>query len=235
MQKSNRHILSTRPLPKEVVDYALSQGITIEEVSFIETIPVSDEKLQKGLETFSTQNITAVFTSMNAVEALADTIKVKVGWTVYSIGSATQKLVEEKLGVKVKATAAYAAQLADKIIEDKPEEVYFFCGNIRRDILPQKLMEAGIKVAEIVVYQTIETPKRVLKHFDAILFYSPSAVASFFSVNAIDASTELFAIGTTTAEAIQQYGYTNVITAASPGKESLVQQAIRHFNLKTNY
>lgn len=234
MQKASRHILSTRPLPKKVVEEALQQGIVIEEMSFIETVAVVNEKLQKELETFSQQKIIAVFTSMNAVDAVADVIKRKVDWTVYSIGSATQKLVEERLGVKVKKSAAYAAELADKIIEDAPEEVCFFCGNIRRDLLPQKLTEAGIGVREVVVYQTIETPKRVLKHFDAILFYSPSAVASFFSVNGVDAKTALFAIGATTAEAIQPFSSNTVITAKEPGKEELVQQAIRHFNLKTN-
>jgi uroporphyrinogen-III synthase len=234
MQKNSWHILSTRPLSNNIVAQALQQGIAVEEASFIETEPILDEKLQKEKERFSTQTIIAVFTSMNAVDAVADAIKEKVDWTVYSIGSATEKLVEERLGVKVKAAAAYAAELADKIINDRPAEVVFFCGNIRRDLLPQKLSEAGIKVTEVVVYKTIETPKRIFKHFDAILFYSPSAVTSFFSVNTIDETTQLFAIGTTTADAIQQYGHKNVITAASPGKEELVQQAIRYFNLKTN-
>lgn len=230
MQKANRHILSTRPLPQAIVDHALSQGIEIETVSFIETASVVDEALQKDLKTFSAQTITAVFTSMNAVEAVAHEIKTGVDWTVYSIGSATQKLVEEKLGVTVKATAAYAGELADKIVADAPAKVYFFCGNIRRDLLPQKLIEARITVNEIVVYKTIETPKRVLKHFDAVLFYSPSAVHSFFSVNTIAETTQLFAIGTTTAEAIQPYSRNTVIIATQPGKDELVQQAIRHFN-----
>ena len=234
MQKSSWHILSTRPLPKPLVEQALQQGIVLEEVSFIETEPVIDEKLQKDLETFSQQNMIAVFTSMNAVDAVADAIKRKVAWTIYSIGSATQRLVEERLGVNVKASAAYASELADKIIADAPAEVHFFCGNIRRDVLPQKLKEAGINVVESVVYKTIETPKRVLKHFDAILFYSPSAVNSFFLVNKVDDATELFAIGTTTAEAIQPYSNKPVIIATEPGKEEMVQQAIRHFNIKTN-
>ena len=232
MQKANWHILSTRPLSKAVVDDALQLGIAIEEVSFIQTVPIVDKNIQKELETFSTQPITAVFTSMNAVDAVAAAIGRKVAWTVYSIGSATERLVEEKFGVTVKESAAYAAELADKIIRDAPAEIHFFCGNIRRDLLPQKLSEAGIKVHERVVYQTVETPKRILKHFDGILFYSPSAVRSFFSVNTVDEGTTLFAIGTTTAEALQPYSKQNVIIATHPGKEELVQQAIRHFNKK---
>ncbi len=232
MPKSSWHILSTRPLSKQIVEQALEHGIEIEEVSFIETAPIIDTKLQKEIKTFSGQKITAVFTSMNAVDAVADAIGEKVDWTVYSIGSATQRLVEERLGVTVKKSAAYAAELADKIIADAPAEVYFFCGNIRRDLLPQKLNEAGINVNEIVVYQTIETPKRILRRFDGILFYSPSAVESFFSVNTIDEKTQLFAIGSTTAEALQHYSQQNVIIATQPGKEELVQQAIRHFNKK---
>ena len=58
--------------------------------------------------------------------------------------------------------------------------VTFFCGNQRRDTLPDKVRAAGIKVEELVVYETVELPLKVTDHYDAILFYSPSGVRSFF-------------------------------------------------------
>jgi hypothetical protein len=47
-----------------------------------------------------------------------------------------------------------AAALADVIIKDGVKEVHFFCGTIRRDVLPHTLRKANILVEEIVVYQT---------------------------------------------------------------------------------
>jgi len=89
---------------------------------------------------------------------------------------------------------------------------------------------AGVTVTEIVVYETIVVPHVVKKDYDAILFFSPSAVDSFFSVNKIKRETLFFAIGATTAEAIQQYNHGKIIVAAQPGKEALMQQAIDFFS-----
>jgi uroporphyrinogen-III synthase len=230
MQKINRHILSTRPLDKSLVEAARQQGIEIEELSFIQTTPVQTPELQKDFKKFSNQNITAIFTSMNAVDAVAQKGFKKFDWTVYCIGTATQKLVQEKLSITPKGTAPYAEALADVIIADGVQEAIFFCGNIRRDVLPDKLKAAGIKIEEVIVYETTETAQKVFKKFDGILFFSPSAVHSFFSVNTVHDGTELFAIGTTTAEAVQQYTGNNVIVADKPGKEDLVQQMLHYYS-----
>ena len=42
-----------------------------------------------------------------------------------------------------------------------------------------------LSVDEVIVYKTIETPKVLTKQYDGILFFSPSAVKSFFSKNSI--------------------------------------------------
>ncbi|HUQ96043.1 MAG TPA: uroporphyrinogen-III synthase [Chitinophagaceae bacterium] len=123
-----------------------------------------------------------------------------------------------------------AASLADLMIKDGVKDVYFFCGSLRRDVLPQKLRDAHIKVEEIVVYETAETPAVMESVYDAILFYSPSAVHSFFSVNKIDSTTQVFAIGFTTAEAIVSYTSNPVLIADKTSKEYVVKQMMEHFN-----
>jgi uroporphyrinogen-III synthase len=234
MQKDKRHILSTRPLSKDLIAAAAAQDIVVDEVSFIETTPVVDLSVTNEIEKVAAQPATVLFTSMNAVQAVADVAtkeSKKVSWSIYCIGNTTKKLAEEQFGSNsIKGTADYGEQLADVVIKGGEKVVTFFCGNIRRDVLPHKLRAAGIEVHEIVVYQTIETPQKISKQYNAVLFYSPSAVDSYFSVNPVSEITQYFAIGTTTASAIRQYTTQNVIVADKPGKEELVQQAIAHFS-----
>ena len=60
-----------------MVSEAAQNNIIIDEISFIRTEEIMNAQLQKKLENF-TQNITAVFTSMNAVEAVAKFIPSKL-------------------------------------------------------------------------------------------------------------------------------------------------------------
>jgi uroporphyrinogen-III synthase len=79
------------------------------------------------------------------------------------------------------------------------------------------------------VYETTLVPHVITQPYDGILFFSPSAVHSFFLTNKIAAQTQVFAIGATTAGALQNYTANPVLTAVKTGKEELVQQMIRHF------
>ena len=134
----------------------------------------------------------------------------------------------------IEGVAENADALANVILTKGFEKVYFFCGNQRRDELPQKLRAHGTALIELVVYKTEETAQRVLKKFDGILFFSPSAVHSFFSVNTIALETILFAIGKTTASALQTHTSNTIIIASSAGKENLVKEMIAYFSTQKN-
>ena len=96
----------------------------------------------------------------------------------------------------------------------------------------EKLSQHEIEVTEVVVYETLETPKVVDKTYDGILFFSPSGVDSFFSNNSIDDKTILFAIGNTTAEAIKKYSDNKIIISDKTGKEMLITKAVEYFQTK---
>ena len=230
MQKNKRHILSTRPLPEALIEEAAAQNIIIEAVSFIQTKPVDNADITARISKLFQKSITAVFTSSNAVTAVAQIIKEPGRWKVYSISNTTARLITALFKSPIQGVAGNAAALADVIIRDKVKKVYFFCGNLRRDVLPEKLRAANIMVEEIVVYETIETPQVTKQFYDGILFYSPSAVHSFFSVNTINAATEIFAIGFTTAETVNSYTANPVLISDKAGKEDLVYQMIQRFN-----
>lgn len=222
-------ILCTRPLEPRLLDQAAQKGIRIDTLSFIDTEPIRDTALTHQVQQLGTQSLTAVFTSMNAVEAVAGHLAGSFPqWQFFCIGAATRRKVEAQLG-SVTATAPSAAALADVILEHHPSEVFFFCGDQRREELPEKLQAASVQVHELVVYKTTQTPQRIEDAYDGIVFFSPSAVHSFFSVNSATEKTILFAIGTTTADTIRTYVNNPIITSATPEKETLVRQLIDHF------
>lgn len=233
LMKNDVQILCTRPLSQGIIDVANSKGLSTDVLSFIETAAIETVEVQQEIEHTFLLKTTVVFTSMNAVDAVAASLTdEQPDWQVYCIGFTTQQLVKKYFGAQViVGVAENAAALAEKIIEDAAtDEVVFFCGNQRRDEMSTLLAQAEITVTEVVVYETIAVPHVVKKDYDAILFFSPSAVDSFFSVNKIKRETLFFAIGDTTAEAIQQYNNGKIIVAAQPGKEALMQQAIDFFS-----
>lgn len=232
MQQSSIEILCTRPLPEWLINEAAESGIAIEIESFIETEPIQSIEVQQEIENALLQSAVVVFTSMNAVEAVATySDEQQPDWDIYCIGTATKRLVAEHFGEHaIAGTASDASELAELIIEEgMSDEVIFFCGGQRRDELPSILNDAGIEVDEIAVYQTIEVPHIIKKDYHGILFFSPSAVRSFFKVNKANGKTILFAIGNTTAAEIKKFSNNKILVSDEPGKESLVQKAIEYF------
>jgi len=225
-------ILCTRPLNVSLIDEAMHVGIDIEELSFIETEPIQSITVQQEIEQALLQSATVVFTSMNAVEAVAFyQEETQPDWNIYCIGTTTNKLAANYFGTdKIVGTANDAASLAELIAEDRfIDEVIFFCGDQRRDELPAILKKHDIEVNEIEVYQTIAVPHTIDKIYHGILFFSPSAVASFFKNNKLPETTILFAIGNTTANEIKKYSSNKIIISDEPGKENLVSKMMEYF------
>ncbi len=231
MENSKRYILSTRPLSKEILSKGEHNGIIIEELSFIETQPLQDPQLFEKIKELSKQKLVVAFTSMNAVEAVLAHIDVEVDWRIYCLGNTTKKLVEEKFGAEnIAATAENAKLLAERMIDDGVKSIIFFCGNIRRDELINKFRSEKAEVEEVVVYQTTEMPATLTKEYDAILFFSPSAVHSFFKTNKLNHQKQVFAIGKTTAEAIREHKHHKIIIAHTTDKNEVARQAIAFIN-----
>ena len=232
MQQNKITVLSTRPLDNELVIQAGRVGIDIDELSFIETESILSVEVQQEIQQALILSTTIVFTSINAVESVAIFMEEqKPDWTIYCIGSTTAKLVKKYFGeASIAGTASDAASLGTLIAADRfADEVIFFCGDQRRDELPDILRSNDILVNEIVVYQTIAVPRKINKDYHGILFFSPSAVESFFRNNKLPQSTLLFAIGNTTANEIRKYSTNKIIIAEEPGKENLVKLMIEVF------
>ena len=134
------------------------------------------------------------------------------------------------------ATADNAIELANKLMANGPfEKIVFFCGKSRRDELPDLIRNNGMELSEVFVYETIETPEVITDIFDAVLFFSPSAVKSFFSVNILPKETTCFAIGPTTAAAIRESTDNRIITSEEPNQETLMADVVYYLEHKDQY
>jgi uroporphyrinogen-III synthase len=225
-------ILSTAQLPEGLVSRAAEEGISVKVLPFIGTEPIDTIETHQEIGRALLQSGIVVFTSKQAVDAVAAQMdEEQPDWTIFCTGNTTRKEVEIIFGKDaVAGTADDAAGLAHCILEEAdPEELIFFCGTHRRDELPEKLRDAGVEVYEIPVYQTIETPKKISDTYHGLLFFSPSAVHSFFSLNRLEEKPMIFAIGNTTASAVKKYTDAKIITATHPGKAELVEKMIDYF------
>jgi uroporphyrinogen-III synthase len=232
--RNNISILSTRELNGGLLKRAEEKGIAVDIISFIEIQPVRSVEIQQEIENAFLRASTVVFTSMNAVEIVAaEQDGQQPDWNIYCVGNATREKAEKYFGEdKIVGSANSAAELGELIVEEGIyNEVIFFCGDQRRDDLPAILNNHQIDVNEIVVYETIDLPKKIDKSYNGILFFSPSAVISFFKNNKPPAQTVLFAIGNTTAAEIKKFSGNKIIIADEPGKENLLNKTIEYFSM----
>lgn len=233
MNEPGISILTTRPLAFTTMQKAEEAGIVIDTESLIETHSIVDQGIAEEIRKYATENISVVFTSMNAVEAVIDVLEldgITPDWTIYSMGGITQQIIKNYFGEsEIIANATNSTELAELIIENEEEEIVFFCGNQRRDELPAMLQESNILLNEVIVYETLEIPVKIAKEYNGILFFSPSAVRSFFSANKLPQSTVLFAIGKTTADALKKESTNKIITGEFPNKEQLAEKAFDYF------
>lgn len=243
MRKNKINILSTKKLSPGIVEQAKEKCIDVIEVEFISVKSIlTKEKNEEVMPVILSKAISNIsFTSANAVEAIksylhqGDTWFVP-NWNIFCLSGKTKEALTPYVHPnKIIATAENASALAQKIIENEVREIVFFCGNQRRDELPDTLRKAGITVEEIAVYETMETPHVAQNDVDGILFFSPSAVKSFFSANQVNKDVICFSIGTTTAASIKEYTDNKIITSESPTQETMLETINSYFkNIKVH-
>jgi uroporphyrinogen-III synthase len=214
-------ILSTKVLLSPQKQALLDAGFSVNEANFIKT-ENSDFDL-KGI------NDNLIFTSQNAAQSVllhakCSALKSK---KVFCVGMKTKALLEEN-GFNVEVYVDYASDLAEIItlIYDK-ESYTFFSGNLRKETLPKALKVAKVNFNEIQVYETTLTPQKIKTPVDGILFFSPSGVESYLTINKIK-NEICFCIGNTTAEALDKITR-NIIVADQPSVENVIEDVIEEY------
>lgn len=209
-----KSVLSTKKLSFSQRELLLNAGVSLVEynaikIGFIDFIAPS--KIEN-----------AIITSQNSVSAIQKAnIKIR---NCYCVGEKTKALLE-KNGQKVIKMTEYASELAPYLVENhKNDYFYFFCGNIRSDVIPSALNENNVSFEEIKVYNTSLQPKKIERQFDAIMFFSPSGVRSYFQENKTEALA--VCIGTTTASEAKNYT-DHVVVSNATIVESVIAKTVK--------
>ena len=210
-------ILSTKVLTPPQRERLLHAGFALVERSFIQTKPVhftAPDLVEK-----------AIITSMNAIDPLVER-DIKIG-KCFCVGQKTAAALRDA-GYNPEVYAESGAALARILIEKhRGEHFHFFGTASRRNELPDMLSSNDTTLTEIHVYETILSPAKAVGEFDGILFFSPSAVASYLQDNTLKDSIA-FCIGPTTAKSLDNHPAKTVI-ADTPTAERLILEVIKYF------
>ncbi len=236
MQKPKLHILSTRLLDEATIDRAADLNIEVVSTSFISVQPVYSDELRNSLQSLATQSLYVVFTSANAVASVVAQAGDKVNWKIFCTSGKTKEHAAAVFGEEtIVATSKNAGLLAERIIaSERIVKVTFFCGDQRLNDLPDKLKAANIQTDEVIVYTTVQTPVLIEEKYDGFLFFSPSAVHSFFSMNTVPVDVVLFSIGDTTTTAIQSYCANKTITSDRPAIDDFLKKVANWYHISSH-
>lgn len=210
-------ILSTKELGITQRNILNEAGIICHQHNFININPLKF-KAPKKVEN-------AIFTSKNAVKSIQNkNIEIT---NCFCVGDKTERLLKHH-NFNVLEKAYQARTLAQIIISNySDKEFHLFCGNLRREELPKMLKKEGVIMHETQVYETQLNSKNMLRSFDAVLFFSPSAVESYAQRNLFE-DTIVFCLGKTTEAEVRKHT-NNLITADRTTVENVLVQVIKHF------
>lgn len=202
---SQREIISNTNI--DVVEY---NAISIEKLSFTNRVIVDN----------------AIVTSQNTARILIKS-KTKIS-NVFCVGEKTALLLVEN-GYNVVEVSKNASDLATFIVRNyKNDPIVFFCGDKRRNELPDVLSENKISFTEEILYNTTLNLHKFEKKFKAVLFYSPSGVQSYTQVNSLK-NIMAFCIGSTTANEAKKYT-SKIIVAEYSSIENILVQIQKYFS-----
>lgn len=224
-------ILSTKNLHPTSIELAKMHNIEIICHDWVQTQPNNSEHFYKQMDRL---NKYIVFTSSKAAKVYAQFVAnlnpSQVERFVYCLAGHTLQVVNDIPSCKVVGTASNAKGLAKKIIGDSATRVVsFLASNIRREVLPAMLVQAGITVHEITAYFTKTIPITYNGYMEGCMFFSPSAVDAFFYSNTLPQQIPCFCIGTTTAEAVSAAVKNQIHISSFPSQQAMVETVINYF------
>jgi uroporphyrinogen-III synthase len=238
MEKTSHPIslLSTRLLRPDTLEAIARLNWAVQEHAFIATHGLLDsrgvEKILSLLGKGSHFNW-PLFTSANAVKWLKTAFD-EAGYifppatSVLCVGSITAQQVCQQLKAIPLVVAPHAMALVKKLplYLGDAAAICYLCGTDRLDVLPLGLQSAGYKLTEIHVYTTQYTPQKFNTLFDFVLFFSPSAVESYFQLNAMPAHAVAVCIGHTTEATLRMYGVNEIIVSPKPDEASMLEAIV---------
>ena len=196
--KNMTQLFSTTHLSLAQLQAFSSAGFALEMSDFIKIVPAAPIASVPMADYFllTSQNTLHVLRSMPCYSQLPHK-------RAFCVGEKTRKLLETE-GWEVVASFDYAKQLASFLVKHYATSSFvFFCGEKRMDTLPTTLKANHIQLQECLTYHTQLTPVKLTKHYEGLLFFSPSAIESYLVENSF-AGEKVVCIGTTTQAALPE-------------------------------
>lgn len=139
----------------------------------------------------------------------------------FCVGEKAKKILNTKFNVA--ECEPNAKILSKKIISKyKNKKFCFLCSNIRLNTIPNELEKNKIHLKECVIYKTTEIQPEISEKFDAYVFFSPSGVKSFSKKYTIPNKALIFAIGSTTQNAVKELTNRVALIPEKPDLNSLI-------------
>lgn len=221
------YIVSTRTLSSEKLNELYAKGWKFLFHDFIsKVIRIPDNLTAQAI---SKHVVLTSITGVKSFMQIAKKLNLNItDYTVYCISRGTNEYAVAS-GLLVKSTAPTASALADEILKDaEVKEVTHVSSNLRRDELSDKLIAARVAVHDVKAYRTEFTPIAIASSYDGIVFFSPSAVDSFLSLNSLE-HVPCFCIGKTTGDYAQRKGYKDVHLAEAPSEDFLLKTITEYY------
>lgn len=214
----NIKVLSTKKLSSEQQELLRGTNILVREYDSISIDVLSF----KSIDIIENAIVTSQNTARILIKSEASVDK------VFCVGERTASLLVEN-GYNVVEKAKNAAVLAEFVVKKyKNASFLFFCGNKRRDELPNILSENKVDFTEEILYNTSLNLQKFEEKFDGILFFSPSGVESYIQENSLE-NTVVFCIGSTTANEAMKYT-SNIVVSSISSVENVIVQVKKYFS-----
>jgi uroporphyrinogen-III synthase len=211
-------VLSTKNLTEAQKNLILQAGFSLTAYNAINTVELTNLDY---LKKYQAQN--AIITSQKTISILK---KWKVDLeNVFCVGAKTASKLKP-FNAEIVEKKNYGKHLAE-VISHQYSDLKFdlFCGKLRNEELPEILKKNKVNFKEHHLYETLSNPKEFKRFFDAILFFSPSGVKSYYENNKFKGE-RIICIGKTTASAAKEIA-TQVEIASKPSIESVIVKLVK--------
>lgn len=149
-------------------------------------------------------------------------------WPVAAVGEATADAARD-VGFDVRHVAerATGADLAKALVADASvRNVVLASSDRRREELGEALRAAGRTVVDLVVHWTLPRVAAPGRPFDCIALYSPSALGFLDEMDPVVTASVIHkaaaCLGSTTAAAARERGFSQVLAPEAPGEDALL-------------
>lgn len=209
-----RHLLSTKVLSDAEIRQLESAGWQVDHYDAISI------EFQKTAVT--PEDHLLIFSSKNAVAGFFNSFSKRNFSTskCLCVGNGAAGMLTEK-GMKVLEAFPTAKELTACLAKKYSGDSFvYYCGNMRLNLIPDTLNDLGLSWQEATVYKTLLNPRKWDRVYDAVVFFSPSAVQSYVALNPMGTAMG-YCIGKTTGAALEKY--TNrILLPKTPDRKSLM-------------